>query len=91
MSKRQILEQLKRDELIAAVERFELVVEDKRVRDLLIEALASSRKARIAEILGDLKRDRLKELCRTLDLDDSGREKAVIIERLTGTRLGAEA
>ena len=31
------------------------------------------------EILGDLKRNRLKELCRIFDLDDGGREKAVIV------------
>ena len=41
-------------------------------------------KATVAAILGDLKRDRLKELCRALGLDDGGREKAVIIERLGG-------
>lgn len=85
LTKRQILEELKRDELIAAVDRFDLPVADRRVRDLLIEVLASSRKAGITEILGDLKRDRLKELCRAFGLDDSGREKAAIIERLTGT------
>ena len=90
-SKRQILDQLKRDELIAAVERCELPVADRRVRDLLIAALASSRKATLAEILGDLKRARLKELCRTLGLDDGGREQAVIIERLTGQAPAAAA
>ncbi len=83
-SKRHVLDQLKRDELIAAVERFELPVADRRVRNLLIDALASSRKATLAEILGALKRARLKELCRALGLDDGGREKAVIIERLAG-------
>jgi len=87
-TKRQVLEQLKRDELIAAVERFELPVADRRVRDLLIEALASSRKATLAEILGELKRARLKELCRALGLDDGGREKALIIARLGGSGSG---
>ena len=71
--KRRILENLKRDELIAAVERFELPVSDRRVRNLLLEALVSSQQAPLAEILADLKRDRLKELCRALDLDDGGR------------------
>ena len=85
LTKRQILEELKRDELIAAVDRFDVDVADKRRRDLLIDALGRSRKAPIAEILGDLKRDRLKELCRAFALDDGGREKALIIDRLTGT------
>ncbi len=84
MTKRQILEQLKRDELITAVERFELPVTDRRVRHLLVDALASSRKARVAEILGDLSRDRLKELCRSLGLEDRGRAKSELVDRLTG-------
>ncbi len=83
-TKRQILGQLKRDELLAAVDRFELQVHDRRVRKQLIGALAAARRARLSEILGKLKRDRLKELCRSLGLDDGGRAKAVIIERLTG-------
>lgn len=88
-TKQRILDQLKRDELVAAVERLELPVADRRMRDQLIEALADSQEATTAEILGDLKRDRLKELCRELGLDDGGREKAVIIERLAGA--GPEA
>ncbi len=83
-TKRQVLEQLKRGELIDAVEWLELPVQDRRVRGQLIEALASSRRARLAEILGELKRDRLKELCRALGLDDGGRAKAAIVDRLTG-------
>ncbi len=83
-SKRQVLDQLKRDELIAAVARFELPVADRRRRDLLIEALASSRKATLTEVLGDFKRARLKQLCRDLGLDDGGRAKAPIVERLAG-------
>ncbi len=83
-TKRRILQQLKRAELLAAVDRFELEVADRRVRDLLIDALASSRKAPIDDILAPFYRDRLKELCRALGLDDGGREKAVIIERLAG-------
>jgi type I restriction enzyme M protein len=84
-SKRAVLQQLKRDELLAAVDRFGLEVRDRRVRDELVDALAGSRKAHLADILGDLSRDQLKEICRALDLDDSGREKAVLIARLAGT------
>jgi type I restriction enzyme M protein len=82
--KRDVLEQLKREELVAAVDRFELEVGDRRVRGALVEALAGSRRAGLAAILGDLSRDRLKEICRELGLDDSGREKAVLIARLAG-------
>jgi type I restriction enzyme M protein len=82
--KRDVLEQLKRDELVAAVDRLELPIEDRRSKTLLVEALASSRKAGLPAILADLSRDRLKELCRALGLDDSGRDKARIIARLAG-------
>jgi len=84
--KRDVLEELKPDELRAAVERFELPVVDRRIKSDLVEALAGSRKAGLTAILEDLdlSRDRLKDICRALGLDDSGREKAVIIARLAG-------
>jgi type I restriction enzyme M protein len=83
-SKRDVLDQLKRDELLDAVDQLGLEVRDRRVRGELIETLAASRKAPLAEILGALPRTRLKEICRALDLDDAGREKALIVERLAG-------
>ena len=83
-SKRDVLEQLKRDELLAAADRFELEIRDRRVRDEIVEALAGSRKAGLADVLEELPRTRLKEICRALDLDDSGREKALLVARLTG-------
>lgn len=88
-SKRDVLEQLKRDELLAAVDRFGLEVHDRRARAGLIEALAGSRKAALVTILEDMPRTRLKEICRALDLDDSGREKAVLVARLTGSTVQA--
>ena len=83
-TKRQILERFKRDELIEFLDRFELEVSDRRVRALLLETLSRSRRAPIGDILEQLKRDRLKELCVELGLDDSGRAKADLVERLLG-------
>lgn len=82
--KRDVLETLKLDELFAAADRLDVPVRDRRVRDELIEALAASRKAGLPGILEGLSRNRLKEICRALDLDDSGREKALLIDRLAG-------
>jgi len=42
----------------------------------------NSRKAAPAGILANVSRDRLKELCRALGLDDSGREKTTLIVRV---------
>jgi type I restriction enzyme M protein len=83
-AKRSVIEQLTREELIAVVAAVDLAVDDKRVKANLVEAVASSKKARLEAILGDLSRERLKEICRGIGVDDSGREKQALIERLTG-------
>ena len=83
-SKRDVLALLTRDELVAAVDQFELSPESRRKKDDLVEAVASSKKATLTEILPTLSRDRLKELCRSLDLDDSGKDKASLVQRLLG-------
>lgn len=85
-SKRTVLEHLTRDELIAIVDAFELQPADRRSNAALIEAVAASKKATLGKILPDYARDRLKELCRALELDDAGKEKAVLVERLTGAK-----
>ena len=84
-TKRTILTTLTTRELRTEIDAYELHVDDRRVRVQMIDALARSRRARIDEILLALKRDRLKEMCRTLDLDDGGRQKAEIVARLVGT------
>ncbi|MCB9660735.1 MAG: SAM-dependent DNA methyltransferase [Sandaracinaceae bacterium] len=88
--KRDILSHLTRDELLAAIDTLGLEVADRRAKDPAIEVLAASKRASLSTILGDFKRARLKELCRLLDLDDSGREKAEIIDRLAGVKVPAQ-
>ncbi len=83
-TKRAILSELTADELRANVQYYDLAVYDRRIKAELVDALAASRKARLDEILPDLSRDRLKELCRAFGLDDSEREKADIAARLMG-------
>lgn len=90
-TKRQVLETLNRNELLAVVERHQLEVADRRVRDQLLDAITASRKVALADALAPLSRDRLKELCRELGLDDAGREKAQLVERLTGQAASAPA
>jgi type I restriction enzyme M protein len=86
--KRDVVAQLTRDELITVVEQFELAVSDRRKKDGLVEAVTASRKTTLSEILPGLPRDRLKELCRAFELDDSGRDKGSLIERLTAGSKG---
>jgi len=57
-------------------------VDDRRATQGLVNVLASSKKPALGSILSYLSRDRLKELRRALDRDDSGKEKAALVEGL---------
>ena len=81
-TKRAILAELTNHELRDAIDGYGLEVDDRRVRAQLVDALARSRKVQLTEVLSGLSRDRLKELCRAFELDDSGRRKADLVARL---------
>ncbi len=81
-NKRDVLAALGRDDLLACPDHYGLEVRDRRVKDDIVDALASSRKARLDEMLSTLSRDSLKSACRALGLDESGKEKATLVERL---------
>ena len=66
------------------IDGHELHVDDRRVKAQLVDALAGSRRVGLGELLPNLSRNRLKELCRALNLDDSGRKKADLVARLVG-------
>src|SRR5262245_42439487 len=83
-NKRQILSLLTRDELLALADQHQLKVQDRRIKEQVVAAAASSRKVSLSEALTAYSRDRLKELCRALHLDDGGKEKGVLVERLVG-------
>ena len=83
-TKRTILAELNAGELRASADFYDLTVADRRVKPQLVDALACSRKARLNEVLQNLSRDRLKQMCRAFDLDDSGRKKEDLIARLIG-------
>ena len=83
-TKRAILAQLTAKELRASSDNYELHVDDRRVKAQLVDVLAGSRKVRLDELLPGLSRNRLKELCRAFNLDDSGRKKADLVARLVG-------
>src|ERR1041384_8244782 len=71
-TKRKILQQLVRDELQWIAQTHELAVEDWRRLDALIDAIHVLAKAALREGLLGLSRDRLKQICRHLELDDRG-------------------
>lgn len=83
-SKRDVLNYFMRSELQELATRFDLEVADRRSKEGFVDAVAGSRMVQLAAVLGDMSRDRLKELCRALALDEGGREKSALIERLLG-------
>jgi type I restriction enzyme M protein len=83
--RRAALETLGRDRLVALAGQFEVEVADRRSKDAAVDALNRARKLDFAVLLGELSRDELKGICRALDLDDSGKEKGPIVERILGT------
>ena len=84
-TKRAVLGELTSHELRDSIDGYGLQVDDRRVRAQLVDALVRSRKVQLREVLSGLSRDRLKELCRAFDLDDSGRRKADLVARLIGS------
>jgi len=85
-TKRQILDCLTIQELRDITGEHRLAVRDHRSRQNLVDAVGQSPDVDLASVLGVYSRDRLKELCRSLGIDDGGREKAPLIERLSGER-----
>jgi type I restriction enzyme M protein len=88
-TKRQVLDLLTRDELGGLVDRHEVIVADRRSKTHLADRLEEKAPA-LAELLAGFSRDRLKELCRDLGLDDTGKEKAALVERLAGGKAISE-
>jgi predicted nucleotide-binding protein len=87
-TKRKIVAEFTRDELWQAVDEHDLPVEDRRKLDDLQRAVRRLSKPTLREVLLGFDRDRLKGLCRTLGIDDSGKRKAAIVDRLVVVRNG---
>ena len=84
--KRRVLSALGKAELLAIGERLELDVTTRMTVDDLTDALAASRRATLASIVDEsLSRDTLKAICTACGLDDTGREKSALIERILAT------
>lgn len=81
--KRRVLSALGKDELLEIGRGLELDVTTRMGVDDLRDALAKSKRANLAAIVQEsLSRDTLKEICGVLGLDDIGKEKAALVERI---------
>ena len=82
--RRSALEVLSRDSLAKITAQHELNVEDRRAVASHIDAIVRARSLDFGEVLRSLKRDELKAMCEALGLDDSGREKDLLVQRILG-------
>ena len=82
--RRAALEVLSRDSLAKITAQHELNVEDRRAVASHIDAIVRARSLDFGEVLRSLKRDELKAMCEALGLDDSGREKDLLVQRILG-------
>ena len=78
-SKREVLELLSRDELLAVVDLFGVEVPERRGKEGIVDALVASRKGVLAQGLADFSRDRLKDLCRALGVRKSNERPAGVM------------
>lgn len=79
-----LLKLLDKASLLYLADKFKVPVGNRRERDSAVEALSDTKKATVGQMLVTLPRNRLKEICRELGLDDSGKEKKIIVTRLLG-------
>lgn len=89
ISQRDALATLPKSRLIELGDAFEIEVPARANRAERIEALAKSHRSTLERVLGVLTRVELKAICRAGGLDDGGRAKAVIIERILGRQAEA--
>ena len=84
MKLNELLQGLSRTRLLELADHFGLIGLTGKKKDDIADTLCESSEIELDSVLNVLKRDELKFLCRASGLDDSGREKGVLIERLTG-------
>jgi adenine-specific DNA-methyltransferase len=90
-NKRHFLQSLSRPVLLDLARFFQIPGISNKPKDDIINALMAKRSITVEEILGQLSRDDLKGICEALGLDSSGKEKNVLIERISGEKMEPQA
>ena len=86
IDQRDALDVLRKPRLLEIAVALGLCVPGRWPKSAIVDAIASSARAPFPRILDLLRRDELKEICRVAGIDDSGREKATIADRILGRR-----
>lgn len=58
-AKREVLELLAKNELVAVLDAHDVAVDDRRKKDAIVDALSRARSVKVEDVLRDLSRDRL--------------------------------
>ena len=90
-TKRAVLAILPVKRLGALCDTFELDRAGVVRKDDLVDLLARAKRLSLEDLLGALKQDELKAVCRSQGLEDSGKEKALLIGRILGHGPGQAA
>lgn len=77
-----VLDVLTRARLLEIALSFALDVSTRTRKSDLTDLLARSRRSPMKQILESLRREELKAICRVAEVDDSGREKAPLVDRI---------
>lgn len=88
VQRRPLLAGITRARLVDLAAHFGIEGVSGKPKDAILQAISGARAVKTTHLLETLSRDELKALCRRLDLDDAGRAKRTLIERLTGTADG---
>lgn len=89
-TKQKILGTLGRATLLAIADGEEFTLPERRALAPIRQTLSRKRSLLLETVLDYLSRDELKEACRALGLDDSGRAKEPIAQRILASESGAE-
>ncbi len=88
-TQRTALDTLTKTRLVELASGFELDLPQSKSKAAFVDALAASRRSSFEKVLELLKRDELKAICRAHDLDDGGKSKQQIIDRILGKESGS--
>ena len=84
MELNELLQELSRTRLLELADHFGLTGLTGKKKNDIADTLCENSRIELNSVLNVLKRDELKFLCCASGLDDSGREKGILIARLTG-------
>jgi SAM-dependent methyltransferase len=87
---RSALDELTKARLLELAGRFGIEIAAARPKPQVVDALASSRRTNLDQLLKAMKLEELKTICRAHGLDGTAREKQVLIDRILGVEGGAE-